>query len=76
MRITFALAFDDRAAAGEAAERIEDWGFELEATEPLTATFDVRDAEQLADLRDALAGLAHELGGSFLGSGSFVRREG
>jgi hypothetical protein len=36
----------------------------------------VRDAEQPADLRDALAGLAHELGGSFLGSGSFVRREG
>jgi hypothetical protein len=72
MRLTFALAFDDRAAAGEAAEQLEAWGFEVEALEPLTAALDVRDADELADLRDALADLADRLGGAFLGSGSFV----
>jgi hypothetical protein len=73
MRITFALGFDERAAAGEAAEQLEAWGFEVEALEPLTASLDVRDAEQLADLRDALTELAVGLGGEFLGNGSFAR---
>jgi len=73
MRITFALAFDERGAADEAAEQLAEWGFEVEALEPLTASLDVRDAEELADLRDALTELAVRLGGEFLGNGSFAR---
>ncbi len=72
MRIAFALSFDDPAAAREAADTLEERGFDVKAGDPLTATTDVRDADELNDLRDELRTLAGELGGEFLGNGSFV----
>lgn len=67
--MTFALAFDNRAAAEQAAAELGERGFEIAALEPVTAVF---EAEQLADLRDAVRAIADEHGGEFLGSGSFA----
>jgi hypothetical protein len=72
VRVTFALAFDNRAAAEQAAAELGERGFEIAALEPVTAVFEVADAEQLADLRDAVRAIADEHGGEFLGSGSFA----
>jgi hypothetical protein len=59
--------------AAAAAVELRGRGFEVDESEPLTATFDVRDADELADLRDHVAEVARRRGGEFLGSGGFAR---
>ena len=66
-------ATTDVRDAEELADLRDERGFDVNVGETLTATTDVRDAEELADLRDELRVLAAELGGEFLGNGSFVR---